>query len=849
VSGIGHTQGIDAVPEGDAPPEIAGIEVEAKVGEGGFGTVWLGWQLAPARRRVAIKLMRHALASELARHQFELEQAALASLQHASVATLHLAGIDRRGRPFVVLEWIDGEPITTWCDARRLGIRERVALLAEACDAVQHAHLRGIVHCDLKPANLLVTERDGRPVVKVIDFGLTRSRDGTIAAIGAPVLGTPGYMAPEQRVPGRPVDGRTDVWSMGVLLVELLTGRRCDEADGPSREPTARLSPSAVVGGLGAAAAANLAERRAADRETVIRELRDGPDWIAARALADDPEARYGSMDAMRGDLSRWLRDLPLEAGPQRAAYRLRLFVRRNRVATLLATAALIALVAGAVVSTLGWIEARAQFRASQLQLARTKELLRFTKDTVLGVTPEVARESDTTVLRLVLADSARRLESEDAMDPQVRFDLASMLGQAYFNIGAWPEAERFVRLAREQAERAYGSTSMQVASADAELAEIDRVLDRVERAVEGLRSAHDRLLALTGPSDPDRIRALASLGWALVDQGKLDEGRAALQEALDRRMAAIGPDDPSVLQVRSNLAEVDRLAGRVEQAIEQGKALVADRTRVLGADHPDTLVSANNLSVCLLALRTADGRTQAIEVLEPAVARSDKVLGADHPYTLRMKNNLASTLREHGEAVRAEALLRDLLARYERVFGPAHSSTLIVINNLALALEEQDRFDEALALHRSCLDRKAQASGEDAPTTAISRLNLGKLLLELGKADEGLPMVIRARGVLQAKYGIASKATIAAIDSEAKGLAMLGRAAEAVDLLRATMANADWAKVVPGVAWRIPGRLAKLLPADDATRAAVVEQARELATKAGAVDALDALLAPAPTP
>ena len=840
MSGLGHTQGIDAVPEGAAPPEIAGIEVESKIGEGGFGTVWLGWQHAPARRRVAIKLMRHALASELSRHQFELEQAALASLQHDSVATLHLAGIDRRGRPFVVLEWIDGEPITAWCDARKLALRDRAALLVQACDAVQHAHLRGIVHCDLKPANILVTERDGRPLVKVIDFGLTRSGEGASATVGLPVLGTPGYMAPEQTVPGRTVDARADVWSMGVVLVELMAGSRPDERS---------TTPSAIVGSLAARDAADAAHRRATEVGAWTGALRSGPDWIAAHALAAEPERRYASMDALGQDLQRWLGDHPLAAAPDRAAYRARLFVRRNRVATLLATAVLVALVAGGIVSALGWVEARAQFRASQLQLARTTELLRFTKDTVLGVTPEVARESDTTVLRLVLAESARRLEAEAAMDPQVRFDLASMLGQAYFNIGAWPEAERFVRLAREQAELAYGPESMQVASADAELAEIDRVLDRVERAVEGLRSAHDRLLAMNGPADPDRIRALASLGWALVDLGKLDEGRAALQEALDRRSAAIGADDPSVLQVRSNLAEIDRLAGRIEQAIEEGKSLLADRTRVLGADHPDTLVSANNLSVCLLALRTAEGRTQAIEVLEPAVARSGKILGEDHPYTLRMKNNLASTLREHGEGVRAEGLLRDLLTRYERVYGASHSSTLIVINNLALALEEQDRFDEALVLHRSCLDRKAQAAGEDAPTTAISRLNLGKLLLELGKPDEGLPMVVRARAVLQAKYGMASKATIAAIDSEARGLDAVGRRAEAIDLLRSAMANADWPKVVPGVAWRIPGRLAKLLPADDATREAVVAQARELASRAGAVDALEAMLAPAPTP
>ena len=840
MSGLGQTEGLHGDDGAQAAPEIPGIEIESKIGEGGFGTVWLGWQHAPARRRVAVKLMRHALASELARHQFELEQAALASLQHPSVATLHLAGIDRLGRPFVVLEWIEGEPITSWCDARHLGLRERAALLVQACDAVQHAHLRGIVHCDLKPANLLVTERDGRPLVKVIDFGLTRSRDGSAAMLGNPVLGTPGYMAPEQTVPGRAVDARADVWSMCVVLVELLTGSRPD-----GRSST----PSAMVGALAARDAADAARRRATDLGAWSGALQSGPDWIAARALEPAVDDRYASMDALGLDLQHWLADRPLAAAPDRAAYRARLFVRRNRVATALATTALLALVGGGVAATLGWVEARAQFRTSQRQLARTKEVLRFTKDTVLGVTPEVAREADTTVMRLVLAESARRLEADAAMDDQVRHDLASMLGQAYFNIGAWPEAERFLTLARESAQTGYGASSPQAISADAELAEVDRVLDRVDRAVEGLRSAHERLLATVGADDPDRIRVLASLGWALADHGKLDEARAALAEALEKRTAQLGPDDPSVLQVRSNLAEIDRVAGRIPEAIDRGRVLVADRNRILGADHPDTLVSANNLSVCLLALRTADGRTEAIAVLDPAVARSGKVLGEDHPYTLRMKNNLASTLREQGEGARAEALFRDLLGRYERVYGPEHTATLIVINNLALALEEQERLDEALVMHRQALDRKAAAAGPDAPTTAISRLNYGKLQLQLGQAAEALPSIAAARKVLEAKYGLASKATMAAIDSEARALAVLGRIDDSVVLLRATIANPEFAKVVPGVAWRLVGQLALRLPEPSEERSTALARARELAAQAGAMSELDAMLAPATKP
>ena len=300
---------------------------------------------------------------------------------------------------------------------------------------------------------------------------------------------------------------------------------------------------------------------------------------------------------------------------------------------------------------------------------------------------------------------------------------------------------------------------------------------------------------------------------------------------------------------MRSNLAEIDRVAGRIPEAIDRGRVLVADRTRILGVDHPDTLVSANNLSVCLLALRTADGRTEAIAVLDPAVARSGKVLGEDHPYTLRMKNNLASTLREQGEGARAEALFRDLLARYERVYGPEHSATLIVINNLALALEEQERLDEALVKHRQALDRKAAAAGPDAPTTAISRLNYGKLQLQLGQAAEALPSIAAARKVLESKYGLASKATMAAIDSEARALAALSRIDEAIALLRLTTSSPEFAKVVPGVAWRLVGQLALRLPEPSEERSTVLARARELAAQAGAMSELDAMLAPATKP
>lgn len=836
MSPIGQTEGFGDAPGRQDPPDIPGLEIDRLIGSGGFGSVWLAWQSAPARRRVAVKLMRHPLASEVARRQFDLEQSALASLQHPSIATLHMAGIDRQDRPFVVMEWVEGEPITTWCDTRRVGLQERAALLVQACSAVQHAHLRGILHCDLKPANVLVTERDGVPLVKVIDFGLTRPRTAEFHAIGvtAPILGTPGYMSPEQAAGGTAVDGRTDVWSMGVLLVDLLAGAPPNEA---------HRTPSSVVTGLRAERAADAAHLRATDPQTWCQQLRSGPDWIAARALAIDPEARYASVDALGSDIGRWMHHEPLEAATDSSVYRAKLFVRRNPWGSAAAAAALVFLVVGGVVSTMGWIEARAQFVQSQLQLSRANEVLDFTRNTVLGVSPEIAKASDTTLMKLVLAESGRRLAAQTDLDPLVRHDLADMLGHAYFNIGAWPEAESFFTIASSEAEQAYGPDANEVLWSKADLAEIDRVMDRVDEAVASLRQIHAVLLERNGRDDHNRLVTLASLGWALAEQGQFDQAKEMLQEVLARRTALLGADDPSVLQVRANLTEIERVAGRPDAATTQGRQILADRQRVLGADHPDTLVSANNLGVCLIGLKSSAGFTEAIAVLEPASARADTILGGDHPYALRMANNLAAAYREAGDAPRAEAAFRAMLPRYERAYGPQHTSTLILLNNLSLALEAQGKLDEAIEYQRKALTGKIASAGNDAPTTAISRLNLGRLLLDTGHPDEALAMISEARAVLLAKSGIQSKATMAAVDAQARALASVGRRDEACDLLRGTINDPKFPEVVPGVAFRVLGRLAWLLPEEDPSRAAIVTRAQELAAQAGGEADLKAML------
>ncbi len=832
------TQGL-LDPSGDRPqaPLIDGIEIERLVGEGGFGSVWLGWQVGAARRRVAVKVMRGALASDMAMRQFQLEQAALASLQHGGIATMHLTGVDRLGRSFVVLEWLDGAPITVWCNQHRASIRERMRLLAEACDAVQHAHQRGILHCDLKPANIMVAEQDGQPVVKVIDFGLTRGRDGAGGPVTCPTLGTPEYMAPEQRDPNTPIDARADVYALGVILTELLCG---DTGRGTN-------TPSRAISRLNADQAAAVACDRATTAQSLLASLVDGPDWIAARSLAAAPASRYASVDAMRNDIEAWLAGWPLAAGPDSVWYRSKLFVRRNRAASIAASLALTALIGGAIASTLGWIEASHQFAASQQQLARAKGMLSLTRDIVLGVSPEVARDGDTRIMRMVLSDTAREVDAP-GMDPYVRYDAARLLGEAYYNLGEFDRAKKYMTIARTTAADLFGAASVEAASTDAELGELSRALDQGDTGIAELRRVEAILREELGPEHEDRLRVLASLGWALVESAQAEhaiEGRGMLEEVHARRLATLGPDHELTLHVASNLAEADRLSAKLPEAIDRGRKVLEARQSVFGEDHPDSIISANNLAVCLLAMKTAAGREEAVAILDPAAVQATAVLGPLHPYTLRMRNNLASALRELGQVERAERMFRELLEQYGTRYGESAPSTLVVMNNLALALEDAGKVGAAIEMQSKCLELRIQALGPNAAAVAIPRLNLGRMLAGEGRVAEGLELIAQARPALRTHYGFAGKAHIAAVDAEASALLKLGRADEARALLQEVATNEAFAEVVPGLKWRVLGRLATAEPIGSPEATDAIAQARAAAKEAGALAELESMLAP----
>jgi serine/threonine protein kinase len=364
----------DHHPAPDEGTVIAGrYKLLQQIGEGGMGTVWMAEQLHPVRRKVAVKLVKEGMDSRRVLARFEAERQALALMDHPHIAKVLDAGATDQGRPYFVMELVKGVPLTRFCDDRRLTVPQRLELFQQICSAVQHAHQKGVIHRDLKPGNVLVESHDGRPVPKVIEFGLAKAvselplTDKSLFTAYGAVMGTPQYMAPEQAsFNAVDVDTRADIYALGVILYELLTGsppipkdrlraaaldevlRVIREEDPPT--PSHRLST--------AEGTPSVAANRQTEPRKLGRLVRGDLDWIVMKALAKDRQRRYETASGFAADVGRFLADEPVLAGPPSAGYRLRKFVRRNRAAVLATAAVLLAVLTGAGVSA--WQAVRA---------------------------------------------------------------------------------------------------------------------------------------------------------------------------------------------------------------------------------------------------------------------------------------------------------------------------------------------------------------------------------------------------------------------------------------------------------------------------------------------------------
>ncbi|MEO7100629.1 MAG: serine/threonine-protein kinase [Luteolibacter sp.] len=475
---------------GSAPVEIDTESLDTRIGryhllerlgEGGCGIVYLADQMEPVRRRVALKILRLGMDTENVIARFEMERQALAMMDHPNIARVYDAGATSSGRPFFVMQWVEGEKITDFCDGKRLGIRQRLELFNRVCLAIQHAHQKGVIHRDIKPSNIIVMDRDGVALPKVIDFGVAKATTGdagndiTFTEAGQ-FIGTPAYMSPEQAGGnGMDVDTRCDIYALGALLYELLTGRPPFDPKKLQNSDVVEIrrmlceeeprDPSAVVSAMESAELRELAARRSCDSQKLPGLLRGDLDRIVMMAMAKDRQRRYSSADALAADVARHLNSEPVVARPSSRMYRLRRLVRRNKVVFTAGAIVVVTLIVGFGISTWLFI-AEKQARDEQARLREVAELGRLREARLREAAESRGKIAQAAVqLKYGNIDAADRLLSQvpvSSAQPSLESaDTFRTMGEWHVAAGRWKQAaERFSALV-------YAITAVDVSDTD----------------------------------------------------------------------------------------------------------------------------------------------------------------------------------------------------------------------------------------------------------------------------------------------------------------------------------------------------------------------------------------------
>ncbi|MFL5243587.1 MAG: tetratricopeptide repeat protein [Gemmataceae bacterium] len=774
-----------------APDRLFGgrFRLRQKLGEGGMGEVWVADQTEPVERRVALKVIRPGFDSERLLARFEQERQALALMDHPNIAKVLDAGVADT-RPYFVMEVIKGVPITRYCDGAKLSPRERLELFIPVCQAVQHAHQKGIIHRDLKPSNILVALYDGRPMPKVIDFGVAKATgppltEKSIYTEVGTLIGTLEYMSPEQaELNNLDIDTRSDIYTLGVVLYELLTGdlpfsrqelraaaftemlRMIKEVE-PAK-PSTRLSNSGTLPSVAAV--------RQTEPKKLVALMRGDLDWIVVKCLEKDRARRYESANGLAQDIERYQADEPVIAGPPSASYRFRKFVRRNR--KVLFTLIIIALlmVVGSVVSI--WQAIRAtqakEEEAKQRQLAVeesdrandesavAKAVNEFLQKDLLGQAdignqPAGSERNNNLTVRELLDRAALGIESSFKGQEKTEAAIRLTLGKAYLALGEYPQAqkhlERSLELRKEKLGAAHSDTLWtlhSLASLHGARGEYDQA-ERLFKDVLSLRSAN------LGSDHADTLQTMNDLGLLYCDNGHFEDAERLLNEALEVRRANLGSDHLDTLVSLSSFAALYFARRQFDAAEPLFKQVCAGFVARLGPDHPTTLTATTYLAATYLNLGRLD---EAEPLFTQNLALYRVKLGPQHPSTLDVMQNLADVHQRRRRYEQAETVLKQVIEARRAKQGADHPTTLQSISNLAAYYLERGLFDQVEPLFKQVVDAERRTLGADHPDTLVAFHNLAVHYRDRSRYEEAEPLFQEALTGAKKKLGLGDERT-----------------------------------------------------------------------------------------
>jgi serine/threonine protein kinase/tetratricopeptide (TPR) repeat protein len=812
--------GEPSLPGHEEPGTMIGnYKLVRPLGEGGFGTVFLAEQLKPVKRNVALKIIKLGMDTRQVIQRFEAEKQALALMDHPGIAKVFDAGSTESGRPYFVMELVEGVPVTEYCDRHRLRTRQRLALFREICAAVQHAHQKGVIHRDIKPSNVLVAEVEGRPVPKVIDFGIAKATDArlteqTIFTQEAQFIGTPAYMSPEQTgQAGLDVDTRSDIYSLGVLLYEMLAGvtpfsneelrsagfaeiQRIIREDDPPR-PSTRASRL----GERLSETAQYRQLRAAQ---LVKRLRGELDWIVMKCLEKDRTRRYETANGLARDVARFLADEPVTASPPSRSYRLKKLIVRNRAVFATGAVMAVLLAAGILGTSIGMVRAREAEQVAVAEAEKATQVAAFLTDMLAGVGPSAARGRDTEMLEEILQETDNRIGEELGDQPEVEGEIRSHLGMTYYDLGRLEEAREQYTKARDLLSAVHGEENGDVARQYSNLGLVNESLEafdeaetnhlralelrrqlvardefadqevresvqqdlamnlvnlanlyvnisRYQEAEPLLLEGLEQLRALKGNENEEVAICLNSLGNLMQHLRRYDEAGPYYEEALRVHTEQLGEDHPYVITDMFNLGWLAMNTGEMEDAARRFAEIVTLSRRVYQEAHPNLVLAIN-------AQATAEQRSSRPAAAEPlfreSVAMAEEVYGPEHTSTADQILDLGECLSDLGRFEEADELSRQAIAIHEKNFGADHSITLRSRYNYAYSIYNRGEHERAIPLLESSVAAYAAALGREHPNTALALSNLGRALRDAGQADDAIAPLTESRDVRRQVLG-----------------------------------------------------------------------------------------------